>query len=220
MFGRYRKPEPCKSYRGNLCSGFGGETICDFCGWDRFEHKGRGISLEDIQSAWYDIPTPKQKKWMEISFFSASKLSTCGKRQYCAYILAPDGSVAGVGYNGGPSGLTHCVDGGCPRLAAGSAPGSNYDDCIAIHAEENALMRSTPERRAGGTLIVNGPPCFGCAKKMCNSGLSQVVIVDDPSYAQASAGWEFMRKAGLEVIILDPDLFKEKVTGIADRIVR
>jgi hypothetical protein len=29
---------PCDSYIGNMCSGFGGKTICWVCGWDMYEH--------------------------------------------------------------------------------------------------------------------------------------------------------------------------------------
>lgn len=31
--------EPCDKYAGNLCSGFGGSTVCWFCGWNRFSHQ-------------------------------------------------------------------------------------------------------------------------------------------------------------------------------------
>lgn len=153
----------------------------------------------------------KDLSWMRICFFSAAELSTCAKRQYFSVVLSQDGSVAGVGYNGGPPGMQHCKDGGCPRFQEGSAPGSNYDNCIAIHAEENALIRSSPERRASGTLYVNGPPCFGCAKKICNSGVHRVVVVDDPSYAAAEQSYDFMERAGLDLEVLSPDLFKEWV---------
>lgn len=152
---------------------------------------------------------PKDVAWMRICYFSARELSTCAKRQYFALILAADGSGAGFGYNGGPSGVTHCKDGGCPRFQEGSAAGTNYDNCIAIHAEENALIRSAPDRRSGGTIYINGTPCFGCAKKICNSGLKRVVVVDDPSYADGKRGYDFMRKTGLDVVVLKPDLFDE-----------
>jgi dCMP deaminase len=154
-------------------------------------------------------PTAKDKAWMDICYYSAAKLSTCGKRQYCSVILAADGSVAGMGYNGAPPGMQHCIDGGCPRFQEGSVPGSNYDNCVSIHAEENAIIRSSPERRAGGTLLVNGTPCFGCAKKICNSGVARAVVVDDPSYPMGSESYKFIYKAGIDVVLLDPSLFKE-----------
>jgi dCMP deaminase len=199
--------KPCDHYSGNLCGGFGGSLTCDHCGWDRFQHHAKRATRLDELFGKYDLPTPKDTKWMQACFRLAPLFSTCAKRQYFSFVLAPDGSIAGGGYNGAPSGMQHCVDGGCPRFQRGSAPGSNYDDCVAVHAEENALLRSSPDRRKDGTLYVNGPPCFGCAKKITASGVVRVVIVDDPSYAQAKEGWEFMRRAGLEVAVLDPARF-------------
>lgn len=154
-------------------------------------------------------PTRKDKDWMDICYFIAGKLSTCGKRQYCSVILGTDGSVVGMGYNGAPPGMQHCIDGGCPRFQEGSVPGSNYDNCVSIHAEENAIIRSSPEGRRGGTLLVNGTPCFGCAKKICNSGVARAVVVDDPSYPTGADSYKFIYKAGIDVVLLDPDLFKE-----------
>lgn len=151
----------------------------------------------------------KDKAWMDICYYSASQLSTCGKRQYCSIVLAADGSVAGMGYNGAPPGMQHCVDGGCPRFQEGSVPGSNYDNCVSIHAEENAIIRSSPERRAGGSLYINGTPCFGCAKKICNSGIARAIVVDDPSYPAGAESYKFIFKAGIDVLLLDPSMFKE-----------
>ena len=31
-------PQPCQSYSGNLCGGFGGSLKCWNCGWDKYEH--------------------------------------------------------------------------------------------------------------------------------------------------------------------------------------
>jgi deoxycytidylate deaminase len=37
--------------------------------------------------------------------------------------------------------------------------------------------------RIGGTLIVNGPPCMGCAKLIASSGIKRVVYKYDADYA-------------------------------------
>lgn len=98
--------------------------------------------------------------------------------------------------------MTHCVDGGCNRLLQGSAPGSDYDNCISIHAEANALLYSYADRE-GGTLFVNGPPCFGCMKQIVNSGISQVVCLRDESYANFSEVREYAKTCGVRVIEFD-----------------
>lgn len=135
----------------------------------------------------------KHLGWLRLCAVGAKEFSTCAKRQYMAVVLSPEGRVVGMGYNGGPSGFGHCTDGYCPRLAQGSTSGSNYDNCISLHAEENALLYSDWSARQGGTLVVNGPPCFGCAKKIAGSGVRHLVFIEDPSYAQWSAAADFLR---------------------------
>jgi dCMP deaminase len=86
-----------------------------------------------------------------------------------------------MGYNGGPSGATHCTDGGCPRMARNSPSGSNYDDCIATHAEQNAFLHSDYSAKPT-KLYVNGPPCFTCMKLIVNSTVKEVYYLPDVSY--------------------------------------
>lgn len=125
----------------------------------------------------------KDIKYLKWALEGAGIFSTCGKRQHMAIILDEMGFVAGVGYNGVPSGFTHCIDGGCPRLSANSEPGSSYEDCLAIHAEQNAIMNATSRvSRLYGTMYVTGEPCFTCAKLICNSGVYRVVIAKDSDY--------------------------------------
>lgn len=127
----------------------------------------------------------KLEKWLRICTYAAGELSTCGKRQYMAVILDKRGRVVSMGYNGGPSGMPHCNEGHCPRFVNNTPSGQSYDDCISVHAEENAFMMADPARMAGGVLVVNGHPCFGCAKKIANSGIEVVAYYRDMQYA----GW-------------------------------
>ena len=63
-------------------------------------------------------------------------------------ILVKDNQVVSTGYNGTPRGLRNCKDGGCPRCNQSSNPQSTipYDECLCIHAEENALLEAGRER--------------------------------------------------------------------------
>ena len=141
-------------------------------------------------------------KWVRSLDFLAQQFSTCAKRQYAAVVLAPNKRVAGFGYNGSPPGMAHCVDGACPRMQQGAAAGSNYDTCISQHAEAGALLWSDTSMRLGGTLIVNGPPCMGCAKLIASSGLARVIYKYDPDYVYSQ--WEeidkFLLIAGIVTI--------------------
>ena len=114
----------------------------------------------------------KHEKWLQACDHMAQLFSTCSKKQYAAFILAPNNRVVGFGYNGSPPGHPHCNQGGCPRLTEQSSPGTTYDNCIANHAEANALLWSDSISRQDGTLIINGPPCFGCCKLIASSGIS------------------------------------------------
>lgn len=142
-------------------------------------------------------------KWLESCDYLAAKFSTCAKRQYFAVIVSANKRVVGMGYNGSPPGMDHCVDGACPRLHQDSSSGSSYDNCISQHAEQGALLWSDPALRQGSTLIVNGPPCMGCAKLIASAGIARLVHYTDESYANWPEVLEFLQIAGLTVIGVD-----------------
>lgn len=128
-----------------------------------------------------------------------STRATCSRYQHGAVIVQGRRIVA-TGYNGGPSGFPHCLDGACPRATA--EPGPDEPRCIAIHAGANALLFSAPEQRDGATLYVTGAPCFPCAKLIANSGVGEVVAAGG-----RYVGWEevrdFLRSCGVRVRLLD-----------------
>lgn len=130
----------------------------------------------------------------------AALLSTCAKRQHMAIILDAQGRFIGAGYNGSPPGVAHCIDGACPRAQENTPSGTSYDNCIAVHAEANALLFSDRTARLGGTLYVTGPPCWECSRLMAGSGLRRIVFARDRTFG----GWErnvaLLRTAGLQVV--------------------
>lgn len=142
----------------------------------------------------------REKNWLTVLPVLAKQFSTCAKRQYAAVVLEPSGRVIGFGYNGSPPGMGHCQEGHCPRLHQDSAAGSIYDNCIAQHAEANALLWTDPAQRSGATLIVNGPPCFGCAKQIASSGVKKVVCLADNSYADWKSVREFFFQAKVDIL--------------------
>lgn len=153
------------------------------------------------------MPNRRELNWLKSCFQLAETFSTCAKRQYFAVVLMANGRVAGVGYNGSPSGLGHCKDGACPRLIENSPNGSTYDNCIAQHAEANALLWSDPALRTGATLIVNGPPCFGCAKQIASASIKRLVYIHDSNYADWERAEKLLKDAGIDLV----PVFKEKL---------
>lgn len=142
----------------------------------------------------------KNLKWLNAVESLSRIFSTCAKRQYACIIISPNGRVCGFGYNGSPPNHPHCDQGHCPRLAQNSPNGSSYDNCIANHAEANALLWSDISARQGGTLIVNGPPCFNCCKLIASSGIKKVVHFADPAYSQWPACVDFLLSSNIEVL--------------------
>lgn len=144
----------------------------------------------------------KDFQMMDLCEKSANIFSTCGKRQYTAILTDDKYHVLGMGYNGGPANAVHCIDGGCPRFQENSPSGSSYDNCIAVHAEQNAFLHSDYSGNPT-KLYVNGPPCFTCAKMIVNSTVQEVFYIEDPSYKDFPRVLEFMTDNGLKVQAID-----------------
>lgn len=151
----------------------------------------------------------KDEKWLQACDSMAQIFSTCSKRKYASFILAPNFRVVGFGYNGSPPGHAHCDQGACPRLQENSPHGSSYDNCIANHAEANALLYSDSIARQGGTLVVNGPPCYGCSKLIAASGVSRLVHYVDAAYSQWSECVDLLLTSGIEIISLQRPAVEE-----------
>lgn len=105
--------------------------------------------------------------------------SNCTRRQHGAVIVSKR-RIRSTGYNGPPSGHPHCDEGACPRARSDAPSGWEYDKCIAIHAEANAILYTSPEEREGASIYITGVPCFTCAKLIANSGISEVVATGEP----------------------------------------
>lgn len=103
----------------------------------------------------------------------------CTRRQVGAVILNCWHSVVAEGYNGAPAGEEGCIAGGCPRSRSDVEPGSSYDTgpgtCIALHAEQNALLRASWADMVGSTLYVTEEPCNGCWRMLQGTPLDRVV---------------------------------------------
>lgn len=105
----------------------------------------------------------------------AALRSTCTRRQVGAVLVDWDTKmVLGLGYNGAPPGEPHCTDGACPRglKSYDEVPAfSNYDNCIAVHAEVNAL-RAAPG--SGNIMFITCQPCEDCHILLVKNGIDPV----------------------------------------------
>jgi dCMP deaminase len=98
--------------------------------------------------------------------------ATCPRRQVAAILVDDSGRLVSIGYNGSPSGMSHCIDTPC---AGASDKSGDTTRCIAIHAEMNALSQARSSRRLPHTLYCSTTPCFECAKLLITEGVRRVV---------------------------------------------
>lgn len=102
----------------------------------------------------------------------------CTRSKVGSVLVDRNHRVVGTGYNGAPSGSPGCLSGACPRgrLSYKELPAeSNYGNCIAIHAERNAVIYALPEERSGTTLYVTRRPCVLCKELLLAEGVTRVV---------------------------------------------
>ena len=151
---------------------------------------GRKRSKNDTRPTWDEY-------FMEIAKVVA-KRSNCSRRQVAA-VIAKDNHILSTGYNGTPRGVKNCFDGGCPRCAGHAKSGTGLEECLCVHAEQNAICQAA---RYGvniseSTIYITISPCLTCAKLIINAGISEVVYGGDYT-AFVSTVREMFREAGVK----------------------
>jgi len=112
---------------------------------------------------------------MEITRLVA-KRATCLRRQVGA-VLVMDKRLLATGYNGAPSGLSHCLEVGCLREKNNIPSGERHELCRGIHAEQNAIIQAAFHgvRIQGATLYCTNLPCVICTKMLINAGIKEII---------------------------------------------
>lgn len=102
--------------------------------------------------------------------------TTCLRRGVGA-VIVNDRRILATGYNGVPTGLTHCSETGCLREQLGVPSGQRHEICRGLHAEQNAIIQAARYgiNIAGATIYVNTQPCVVCAKMLINAGITEIV---------------------------------------------
>lgn len=144
-----------------------------------------------------------QNKWayryMRIAYEVASWTSCLSRGVGC--VITVDRRLVATGYNGAPSGIESCRElGYC--LRKGSPSGENLESCLAVHAEQNALLQAAKSGASvkGGDLYVTTFPCSTCMKMIINAGIKRVFYCEDYN---SPLSVQFADQAGIEVIQLD-----------------
>ncbi|HDL09713.1 MAG TPA: cytidine deaminase [Candidatus Omnitrophica bacterium] len=116
--------------------------------------------------------------FMQIAHIVAQR-STCLRRKVGA-VIVKDKRILTTGYNGAPSGITHCEVTGCLREKLNVPSGQRHELCRGLHAEQNALLQAALHGISlkGATLYCTNQPCIICAKMLINAGIKEIVIGD------------------------------------------
>lgn len=130
----------------------------------------------------------------------AARRSSCLRRAVGA-VLVKDRRVLATGYNGVPSGVTHCEVTGCLREKLGVPSGERHELCRGLHAEQNAIIQAAFHGVSirDAVLYCTNLPCIICAKMLINAGVRRIVYLD--GYGDALAA-EMMGEVGIELVRL------------------
>ena len=90
-------------------------------------------------------------------------------------MIVNDLRIVSTGYNGTPFGCTNCNEGGCERCNSMAQSGQRLDECLCIHAEENAVIEAGRAKANGGTIYVTLSPCLTCSKSVIQAGIKRIV---------------------------------------------
>lgn len=128
----------------------------------------------------------KKDYYLEIAKAVAQR-STCLRRQYGA-IIVKDDQIISTGYNGAARGEENCCDvGECWRQSHGIPHGEQYEKCVAVHAEANAILSADRAAMIGSTLylagfengrLIKAEPCAMCARLIKNARIAEVVCTE------------------------------------------
>ena len=116
--------------------------------------------------------------------FAVRARAVCLKRKVAA-VLVKDGRIISTGYNGTPDGMPNCdaAEEGCLRCRESEQfpPGSGYDVCICVHAEQNAMLAAARFGISieGATLYTTVRPCFGCTKEALQAKVETIYYLHD-----------------------------------------
>lgn len=139
----------------------------------------------------------------------------CTRRQVGA-VITQNHRIVSTGYNGAPAGQPGCLSGACPRgeharviksdvsgayeacscgyhywpCPESSTQGTDYSNCISIHAEANALLYANRADCQGATIYITHEPCPDCTKLIRGAGIIKAYwpegSINDASEARAA----------------------------------
>lgn len=122
---------------------------------------------------------------------ATAQRSTCLRKLYGAVLVKNDEIIA-TGYNGAVRSEQNCCDKGeCWRQKHNIPSGEQYEKCVGVHAEMNALLSAARKDTLDSTLYLYGydlekqeeilkpEPCSICSKLLLNAGVRRWLTASD-----------------------------------------
>lgn len=149
-------------------------------------------------------PRPSWDEYFMNMAAVAATRSNCIKRHIGA-IIVKDRQIVSTGYNGTPKGIKNCNEGGCPRCWSLADSATRLDECLCVHAEENAIVQAAYNGISikDGTLYTTFCPCSYCAKSIINAGIKKVVYREE--YGMDDITRTLCADAGVELVFLQQE---------------
>lgn len=138
-----------------------------------------------------------EEYFMEIACLVARR-STCLRRRVGA-LMVKGKNILATGYNGTPSGITHCEQVGCLRQQLNVPSGERHELCRGLHAEQNAIIQAAKHgiNIADATLYCTNSPCIICSKMLINAGVQRIIYQE--GYPDLLS-MEMLAESGVEVL--------------------
>lgn len=111
-----------------------------------------------------------------------AKRSTCLRRSVGCVLVDFNNHILATGYNGVPRNMDHCINDPCD--GAQYDKGLHLEKCLAVHAEQNALIQCCDAENVYA-VYCSVTPCMTCMKMLMNTKAE--VIYADEIYNHSSA---------------------------------
>jgi len=126
----------------------------------------------------------------------ASERGTCSRRKVGAVLVDESNRVLSVGYNGNPSGRSHCIDSPCS--GAEEKSGEGLDKCEAIHAEISALG-ACRDIQAIHSIYTTTSPCIHCVSALLATPCQNIYFIEEYPHADSKDRWMKTHRRWLKI---------------------
>lgn len=125
---------------------------------------------------------------------------TCIRRSVGS-VIVKDKRILATGYNGPPTGISHCTEETCIRTKLNIPSGERHELCRGLHAEQNAIIQAALHGVSikDAMIYITHQPCSICTKMIINSGIKKIICqkpYNDPLAA------EMIKESGIELVII------------------